>query len=521
MMYRHSVLPSLVWIGLLAGACVVGCSKPEAQTAVETPAPGQAAGETPQAGAETRVVGPAAPGADGLWPIMMDGDLSDWPAGAKLLADGHHIYLRLDVEQVQNLQSASVSHTVLLDLDGSKSTGHTGLPGGEGLGVDAAVQFSPAGRQGRPSGVSVAYYAGPGAAEMMTHAGLGLLASPTVASKSFEVRLDRHAGGGSERLSALLRGEGTVRARVLAQRGTGPVSVLSDLGSVVLPPLRERVVLETPPPTKPAGAIRVLSFNVLHDGPDKTPEPFAAAIKALDPDIILIQEWWGAADGAHIAGWMQRHVGPGWEAAAPGGRSGVAVISRFGVKPMLRPIVTDAPPTAGTRSSEAVRCQFAVVSTPDGDWLVGSLHLKCCGSAGSAEDTRRIAEARAIRTRAVELSREHAVRAVLIGGDVNLVGTRTPLVELKRGTDLDGSDLAAADLRVFGDRADYTWLEPSSAFGPGRLDWIVFSDSSLTAVGGFSLDALKLSDAALGTLGLTRSTAQPSDHLPLVLDVQP
>ena len=168
-----------------------------------------------------------------------------------------------------------------------------------------------------------------------------------------------------------------------------------------------------------------------------------------------------------------------------------------------------------------MRFAGALVSTPLGYLAASSVHLKCCGSSGSPEDQMRISEAGAInRSLAEALSMEPAALRI-IGGDLNLVGSRPPLDVLRNGLDADGSDLEIADARDLGDSAYITWREDGNAFSPGRLDWAVYSGSAVRTARCFVLDARLLSDRALEVNGLDRTDADASDHLPLVVDLIP
>ena len=85
--------------------------------------------------------------------------------------------------------------------------------------------------------------------------------------------------------------------------------------------------------------------------------------------------------------------------------------------------------------------------------------------------------------------------------------------------DSDGSDLTAAQPRVLGDRAFYTWRNDKSLFQPGRLDWLVCSGATLRAANAFVLDTARLADGVLERVGLRRNDSLCSDHLPVVVDV--
>jgi exonuclease III len=110
---------------------------------------------------------------------------------------------------------------------------------------------------------------------------------------------------------------------------------------------------------------------------------------------------------------------------------------------------------------------------------------------------------------------------VVIGGDWNLVGSREPLDIARGGADLDNSELDVARALVLGDAAMYTWRDAATGFPPGRLDVIVYSDSSAEVVNAFVLDTGRLADRALARMGLDRTDSRASDHLPVVVDLRP
>ena len=107
-----------------------------------------------------------------------------------------------------------------------------------------------------------------------------------------------------------------------------------------------------------------------------------------------------------------------------------------------------------------------------------------------------------------------------MGGDINLVGSRTPIDILKRELDSDETDLTIADTPVHGDGAIYTWRNPKDRFSPGRLDFLLYSDGSLSVVNAFVLDTTRLADEVLNESGLDLAATNSSDHLPVVIDIK-
>ena len=163
----------------------------------------------------------------------------------------------------------------------------------------------------------------------------------------------------------------------------------------------------------------------------------------------------------------------------------------------------------------------ATATTPAGEVIVGSAHLKCCGGLGGPEEATRLAEAQAINA-ALKQALTGKKGARVIGGDLNLVATRTPLEALAAGLDTAGGNLNVITAPVLGDPSVfYTWLDPAADFAPGRLDYILLGESAAQAVQSFVLDTSRLTDAALSRYGLKREDSRQSDHLPVVTDVVP
>ena len=63
-----------------------------------------------------------------------------------------------------------------------------------------------------------------------------------------------------------------------------------------------------------------------------------------------------------------------------------------------------------------------------------------------------------------------------------------------------------------------TWRDEDSLFSPGRLDFIIYTDSLLN-IQGFILDSSVLPQDVLEVYGLQADDTGASDHLPLVADV--
>lgn len=433
--------------------------------------------------------------------IIIDGTFADWPANAPVeaTADDRHLFIRFaPAESGHAIQAAPFTTRILIDADDNPATG---MPL-DGFGVDTAVLLSPPNATGVGIGARVLTYDAQGFATPAGHADIGFLFQPTYASAAYEARIER---------SALIPSpKKRVRIRVDQIAPDGAV-LWSDQTTAVLPvaPARPRQAADLP--TKPAQATRVLSLNVLHSAPLTNPDAFRRTIRALDPDIILFQEWFNTAQPA-IQAWITANLGPGWSVFAPS-TNGIAIATRH---PVLE---TVGRPLPGTGSGDNARFAAAVIDAPAGPIIAGSLHLKCCGGANTSEDTRRIAEAASIRATLADLRARHPDAAMAIGGDYNLVGTRTPLETLAASLGRDGSDLTPALAITLGDAATVTWVDDKSMFSPGRLDWVLVDAGTTRVHRAFALDTRRLSEASLKRSGLLRDDSAATDHLPVVVDL--
>lgn len=456
--------------------------------------------------------------------ITLDGDVSEWPEEIVAVADAHWLYLRFAFEgPTRTLQGMDTPVSIYLDADGNPETGWTlqdpAVRGG--LGADIEIIFSPrevdAPRPG--SGVMFRVHQPDGTARAVKHEDLGFSFTPTHAAEWYEVRIDRAA---AERLgldTSGLGGAGRISGIVVMHDGRGEPTAWADPFEVDAPSAQPREKQDARVPARPDDAVRVLAYNVEHSSPVKTPEPFARVISALDPDVLLFQEW-VEGDADAIKAWLIAHVddatewhvlkGPAW---------GVAVASKHFLS-VLTPLDTPNPVNA----QNALRFVGGLAETPLGPLAVGSTHLKCCGTKDSREDRQRSAEATAIADMmAAALGQAPGSEAwgVVIGGDLNLVGSRPPLEAIATGADLDGSSLAVSEPMRLGDQAMYTWYDPGNTYTPGRLDFLLYSDATSEAINMFVLDTSLLSEAALARLGLDATDTGASDHLPVVLDVRP
>lgn len=461
--------------------------------------------------------------------VVIDGSLEDWRGSRSFAADDRFVYVRWSVPEVRSLGAGSPPILVELDLDGSAQTGSVRSPGD--VGVDLSVEFAGSGMgEERPRGPRIQSTIN-GAAGSHKWQDVGLYTGPTHASKTFEMRLDRRLLAG---VGLPGGGAGTLSGRVsLPTRDGSDTARIGEVETIAVPALGSGVrTVRVGVPPKPAGSLRLVSYNVLWGSPHKAPDSFSRIFRALDPDLVLAQEWQLQARGQDARGsqigetelesWFAQHVARGderWTAECTDGL-GVAVMSRM---PLLDrgPQRLDAPKT--TRWDFPVRFAAGVVRSPIGDIVVGTVHLKASGALGSEEDTRRLAEAAAVNQSIRSLGAGVQRPLYIIGGDFNMNGSTAVIDDLRRGLDADGSDLEAAVPRVLGENLTYTFVgQPDEGRSTAvRLDYFIYPGSALRVAQSFVLDTSLLSDDALKAAGLQRTDSWGSDHLPVVIDLLP
>jgi exonuclease III len=424
----------------------------------------------------------------------------------KATSDSARLYLYFKVGAELNLQS---DHDIVLYLDTDDDPG-TGRPV-EGLGAEIQWSF------GRRKGIAHL----DGDTVGLDPASLGLRQSPTVSSDRFEISFKRSA---MVRWTPLFPGD--TMAVILRDEHDG----IRDQ----LPEASERLEVSFDDHNPPPGRIipirrghpshlRVMTYNVLFDGLFERPGPFVSILRALDPDIICFQEIWKhtakqTADMVSLA--LPDAV---WYAETSG--RGV-LISRY---PIIDSHII-------VKESGNL---WALIDLPDDRYIVDlsviNAHPPCCdNNAGRELELDAIAAwTRELMTSGGErLPRE---TPMIIAGDMNLVGPASQLDIILAGRivnqerfgepfapDWDGTPLT--DVRPYHTtgRESYTWRSLShydGSFAPGRLDYILYTDSVLELANHFVLCTEEMSPQALQAAGLMAyETAVASDHLPVVAD---
>lgn len=454
-------------------------------------------------------------------PSAVDGMFEDWtdvePAWQDATGDGDRIdlgrvWVRSDAERVtfrfevgtdMSLQGGN-ELTLYVDGDGDADTGHSVA----GIGAEFSWTF------GKRGGTLWGDEGG----EKVEQNAVGLLQAPTVSSTQFEVSFMRW----SPDLGSIIPGPDA--AFVLVDEGSRAGDRLPDDGCV-------RLELSGDPPKSGPPAtlerrdpddIRILTYNVLFDGLFKRPAAFVRILRAIDPDVICFQEIWShtarqAADQVSLAlpgeTWYGAHTTEG------------QVVSRY---PFLEAGAIDE---AGN--------YWVLVDLPDdrydADMSVVSAHPPCCDKEVERQEQLDGIAAWLRELMTAGGSELPPGTPSVVAGDMNLVGGSRQVRTLLEGAivyeetfgpshspDWDGTPLADANPRHAGGAANFTWRDARGSFAPGKLDYIVYSDSVLELGNAFVLATEELAPDVLARYGLrVGDTLEASDHLPVVADFTP
>ncbi|MCP5049512.1 MAG: endonuclease/exonuclease/phosphatase family protein [bacterium] len=453
----------------------------------------------------------------GLTPVYTDqtGDAgtSGVDLGGMYLAnDDRFLYIMIDVGIQVYLQEYS-RITIYLDTDNNPQTGFTYRDIGAELVYDFGLKRGTFHRNGNTF--------------RLNHPHIRLRMGPTVSSSQFEIAIGRdEIPDGSnplfpgETFRILIADHSATDGDELPNSGTQ----LAFKFNTASTPAPDPISLEKDSPQ----AIRLVTYNVLFDRlfqPEAEPY-FQRTLQALDPDIICFQEVFNHTPRevkTKVETWLPLSQGQ-WFAAGSGDQ---VTVSRF-------PFVDNWP--ASTQPLPPDIFPALIRLDPlnfNRRLLVFNAHLDCC----TQDDERQrqvdsfIAFLRDAQTPGGTVDLPTGIPFILTG-DLNLVGDSRQLETLLNGTivnqntygpphtpDWDGTSLADLISRQTQKRMAYTWRNDNSEYAPGRLDFIIFTDSVLSVDKHFILYTPEMTSDQLSLYGLlSTDTANASDHLPHVAD---
>jgi hypothetical protein len=168
--------------------------------------------------------------------------------------------------------------------------------------------------------------------------------------------------------------------------------------------------------------------------------------------------------------------------------------------------------------------------------LIASIHLECCGSyLGSRQDERRIEQARSLMEMLREFRdgslgpelRPHRAAPIIVAGDWNLVGSRTPLTLLEQATGIElehllirhlaDTDVSTGKCHPLPDGQECPREEPGR-FPAGMGNLVTYTAGTLVPRNSFALNSAELAPDVLASLGLEPFDSHASDHFVLVAD---
>jgi len=475
------------------------------------------------------------------WPWVGSGmtpsedGVDDGEKSVSVTHDDQWVYLRVGLGTVMNAQGLDDTLSISFDADGNPLTGvveanRDGESAGL-AGVDFVLEFSPYDvKSKRTRGVG-AYTLEQGFGRSTVNPyDLDVSFLPTHADNEIEIRLRRgveipgtnvksFAGDSFSFLCQRTEVAGNVSEYtegIQVAIGDGD----SDGGTEITDLTQheaDRVLTGGGWMRKPAGGVRVMSWNIELGHMFTEPGSFARVFNAVRPDVICFQEMGRDRQTRDLQRWLEKEVpvGEGWDIRMRNGGD-VAVATRLA---SVRTGPNEMPAIEGGKYP--VRAALLLIGYGGKRIAVSSVHLKCCGRAGERSDQKRIAEATVIRDALTgSVQEDHAV-GMLIMGDFNLVGSRTPLDNLMTGADMDGGDLRdISPLRLY-DTTSTTWRDRDQPYLPGRLDFALVSDSTVRVMDSFVFDSSLLTDGELKASGVLRGDCrEASDHLPIVVDLQ-
>lgn len=441
---------------------------------------------------------------DGIAPAHVDpvGDAFPIDFGQLWVgSNSEYVTLRLEVGAEINLQNHN-SITLFLDGDHDPETGCSR----EGLGAEVIWRFGQRGGVRCRDGVET----------RISHADWNLETAPTVSSPQFEVSFRRFRRDGTPLLP------GPAVSLVIRDESAESGDRLPDGNGVV-----DLVLSDEPPPVRPPASLdrrhpddlRIVTWNVRFDGLFRRPASFRRVLKALDPDVICFQEIWShtsrqSADQVSLAipesDW--------YAASAVEGH----VVSRY--------------PFHAEASIDEAGNYWAWIDLPDdryaADLSIVNGHPPCCEKEQRRQDQLdgMVAWIRDLRSPGGFEAPDRI--PTVITGDLNLVGGARQLRTVQAGEisneqtygpsfalDWDQTPLADADPRRTNGASVATWRNHEGSYSPGKLDYILYSDSVMQLHNRFILDTETLSAEMLAAYGLRLDdTRVASDHLPVVAD---
>ena len=460
-------------------------------------------------------------------PITIDGLYDDWTAvdisysdsqgdGAdadfadvKITYDNDFLFIYFNVHDGEYLMQDWNEFHLYIDADNDTTTGYYI----NGIGAELDWIF------GDRSG---SFYIMDGIIEIYQN-DLTLRMAPTITNHEFEICISRN--------SSVLTMDGTqvlVEGKViLTDTGQNADQIPDENGGISFS-IGEDYIMPPTPITfdkRDETDIRLVTHNVWSSSLlDPNYESYFQRIyQALDPDIVALQEMYENTNQLHslFNDWFPDDQ---WYVSSQF-RDNI-IISKY-------PVVEEDYFTSSERT------MVALLNTEDdlgSNLIIFNSHLACCDNDGSRqydadEFVSNWRDWRENDNGPFTLAEETPFVHV---GDFNLVGYRQQLTTFTEG-DIEDENTFGDDYSLDWDntpikdlfsrhshiRMGYTWRKDNSSFSPGKLDYVLYSDSVLDTSKHFVFNTLTMDSASLAEYGLEEMDSyNSSDHSPRVLDIK-
>jgi len=445
---------------------------------------------------------------DGLWddwqevPVAItdpEGDYNydDW-AELKITNDDEFVFFKISLHSEETLLQNWNNFFLYIDADRDSLTGHPF----RGLGAELAWHFGY--RTGQ-------YFDQNGITDLWQN-DISLRQAPTVTSTEFEIAIARGC--------VALTDPDSIAVIFSSYYDTG--DYMPDNWGGVAYQMDTTVVGPAEPILLEKTGTRLVSYNTLYTGilaPDRQPY-FERIFQALDPDIIALQEHseWNEI-GDIISSWFPENT---WYQGYT--FRDLVVLSKY-------PIINQA----NLISSERTMCALLETDDPVNPYLlILNSHFSCCDNDDDRQEqvdelVQVLREWRLNDNGPFDLPEGTPMFHV---GDFNFVGYHEQIETVTAGDiqdeatygidhplDWDGTAITDLFSRHTHKRMAYTWRSDGSSFNPGKLDYVLYTDSNLSILNHFVLNTLAMPDSVLNEWGLeAEDTNEASDHLPRIVD---
>ena len=449
-------------------------------------------------------------------PIVIDGLFDDWqevpvtitdPEGdynyddwaeLKITNDDDFIFFKISLHSEETLLQNWNNFYLYIDADKDSLTGHPF----RGMGAELAWHFGY--RTGQ-------YFEQDGIIDLWQN-DITLRQAPTVTSTEFEIAIARG--------SFVLSDPDSIAVIFSSFYDTG--DYMPDSWEGVVYQLDTTVVGPAAPILLEKTGTRLVTYNTLYTGilePDRQPK-FQRIIQALDPDIIALQEHseWNEI-GDIISSWFPEDT---WYQGYT--FRDLVVLSKY-------PIINQA----NLISSERTMCALLQTDDPINPYLlILNSHFSCCDNDDDRQEqvdelVQVLREWRLNDNGPFDLPEGTPMFHV---GDFNFVGYREQIETVTAGNiqdegnygsdfplDWDGTAITDLFSRHTHKRMAYTWRSDGSSFNPGKLDYVLYTNSNLSILNHFVLNTLAMPDSILNEWELeAEDTNEASDHLPRIVD---